>query len=252
MTIKISVITATKNNINTIESCLKSISIQTFKNIQLIWIDGGSTDGTKEYLEAKLKDYSEVIFISELDYGVYDALNKGLLNSTGDIIGFLHADDVYAHEYVLKDIAVEFLNSEVDVVYGDLMYVAGENINLPLRIWKTGEFSTKKLNRGWMPPHPTLYIRRRIIEKVGLFNTHYKISSDYDHVVRIFRNKYIKFKYIPDIFIKMRVGGISNRSLKNIIIKTREDFEIIRKNRVGSILTVFLKNITKIKQFYIN
>ena len=230
---------------------MNSIENQSYKNIQLIWIDGESVDGTKEYLMDRAKKYPDSIFISEFDNGIYDALNKGLKHATGDIVGFLHADDLLENRQVLSDIANEFKNSNVDVVYGDLVYVDKNNINLFFRKWKSEVFQIKNLKYGWMPPHPTVYARQRIIKKIGFFNTKYQISSDYDYMLRLFTIDNIVAAYIPKVLVKMRVGGESNKSIKNIIKKILEDVEIVRKNKIGNILTIFFKNILKIKQLLI-
>ena len=187
MSIKISVITATYNCANTIKQTLDSLAGQTYKNIEPIWIDGGSKDETNSIIQnCQLKNLG--VLVSEPDDGIYDALNKGIRLATGDVIGFLHADDVYENESVLKKIAQEFNDSSVMGVYGDLVYVREKSPKLVVRKWRAGVFDKKLLQKGWMPPHPTLYLRREVYEQFGSFNLKYKIAADYDFILRIFSN----------------------------------------------------------------
>jgi len=248
MTVLISIITATKNNIKTIADTLDSISTQTYPLIDMVWIDGKSTDGTVNILEKRYQEDSGTL-ISEKDSGIYDALNKGLELAKGDVIGFLHADDVLADNNVISDIAEIFLNPEIDVVYGDLEYVKKDNTNHVVRHWKSDSFIQSKLKMGWMPPHPTVYIRKSVYENIGFFNRDYTISADYDHMLRVFSTSNNLFHYIPRVLVRMRIGGQSNKSIKNIIKKSLQDYKIIRTNKIGGILTLILKNLRKIKQF---
>ena len=246
---KISVITATRNCISTLPGTILSIESQTHNSIEAIWIDCLSTDGTLEYLKSKLKSQSSIL-ISESDNGIYDALNKGLRLATGDIIGFLHSDDIYADRFCLSRIAKAFEDTQVDAVYGDLVYVNKYNVDSKVRYWRSKEFKNSLLKQGWMPPHPTLYVRRNIYENLGGFNTKFKISSDYDLVLRLFSNPSFKSKYLPHILVKMRTGGASNKSITNILKKSIEDMQVLKKHKVGGGFTLFLKNFSKIPQFF--
>ena len=251
MTIKISIITATKNCISTINDALHSLDIQIYSTLEFIWVDGLSDDGTYQFLLSKFnKNMGKLI--SEKDSGIYDALNKGVILSTGDVIGFLHADDVLFNEDVLARIAFEFENNNADVVYGDLLYVENSNLTKIVRNWKSELFQPNLLIKGWMPPHPTLYLKKELFVQLNGFNADYKIAADYDFILRLFSIPNINIKYIPQVIVKMRTGGASNKSLRNLILKSYEDYCSIKKNSIGGMLTLFRKNIGKICQFIFN
>lgn len=243
---KISIITAVYNNKDSIVDAIKSVQNQTYYNIEHIIIDGGSTDGTVELIESL--DYQPTVFISEPDTGIYDALNKGIIKASGDVIGFMHSDDMYDSERSVQKIADSFQNV-VDMVYGDLQYVRKDDIKSIVRYWKSGEYSTKKLRRGWMPPHPTVYLRREVYEKYGLFDTSFRIAADYDYMLRVLSDNTRVFKYIPEVLVKMRVGGESN-SMLNYQKKWCEDLRAMRKNNIGGVPTLFVKNASKVFQFF--
>ena len=173
--IKISLITVTYNSIHTIENCLNSVISQNYKNIEHIVIDGASSDGTFELLKSRKDDFS--VLISEPDDGMYFALNKAIKYATGDIIGFLHSDDLYQDNTVIEKVAQAFINNATDSVYGDLTYVNKSDPSKIIRFWQSGEFTLKKLNYGWMPPHPTFFVRRSIYQQYGCFDTHFKIAD---------------------------------------------------------------------------
>lgn len=248
MTLKISIITATYNNVDTIDTTLQSVLSQTYSNIEYIVIDGASVDGTLE----KLQKYQSQIacLVSEPDKGMYHALNKGIEKATGQIIGFLHADDFYASENILEKIAALFSEKNCDAVYGDLQYVYKNNINKVLRNWKSGEYHIKNMRKGWMPPHPTLFIKKEFYTNYGSFDTSYKVAADYDLMTRFLCRYKMNACYIPEVIIKMRWGGKSNKNLKNIFIKMMDDYRAIRTNKVGSIFTLIRKNTSKINQFF--
>lgn len=227
---------------------LDSIQAQTWPHIEYVVIDGGSTDGTLQILNDR-RDMISVL-ISEPDGGIYDALNKGFSRSTGDIIGIMHSDDFYAHERVLECVASAFDDPAVDVVYGDLDYVSKDEPSRIIRRWRPGSFSHKKLAWGWMPPHPTMYLRRRVIDEWGVFDTHFRIAADYDAILRYLSRGKIYPKYIPQVLVKMRVGGESNRSLSHILRKSQEDLLALRKNNVGGFRALAWKNLSKIGQFF--
>ncbi len=247
MQTRITIITATYNSVKTLEQTIKSLHSQTYKNVQHIIIDGKSSDGTLEIID-KYKQHIDIV-ISEADKGIYDALNKGIALATSEVIGFLHADDIFAADNVLEEIANVFYNNNIDAVYGDLQYVAETDINKIIRHWRSNSFEPNKIYKGWMPPHPTFYVRRQMYLKHNTFNINYKIAADYDMMMRLLFVHKIKVKYIPMVMIKMRVGGKSNASIKNIIRKMSEDYNIMRTHKIGGILTLFFKNISKISQF---
>lgn len=254
---KFSIITATYNSVASIVDTQRSLAEQYFPRDQLEWIlvDGGSTDGTLERI-AEGRFHPDQ-WVSEPDKGLYDALNKGVRMATGDFIGFLHADDFLAGAGVLHRISCALENSGADAVYGDLDYVRdlGNGEFGMVRRWKSGIYYRWKLNWGWMPPHPTLYLRREIYEQAKLDNGEYFDSSftcaaDYDFMLRIFGKHRVEPAYLKTVLVKMRIGGISNRSLKHIIRKSREDWRAIRRNGIGHIHTLAWKNIGKLGQFF--
>jgi glycosyltransferase len=190
------------------------------------------------------------VFVSERDDGIYDALNKGIERATGEVVGFLHADDLFADSAVLAGVAEAFSDPHVEAVYGDLVYVRHDNVDHVVRYWRAGEFELGALRRGWMPPHPTFYVRRCVYQRLGLFNTRYRIAADYDSMLRFLGRGGVRAAYIPQVMVRMRVGGISNRSLSNVLRKSREDLDILRVNGVGGISTLLQKNLSKLSQFW--
>jgi len=245
---KISVITAVRNNCDTIAEALDSVLAQTHADVELIVIDGASTDGTGSVLERYAPRLS--VLVSEPDLGIYDALNKGIARATGDIIGFLHADDLLADRNVLATIAAAFSQAATDGVYGDLLYVSKRNPQQVVRYWRSCEFTPRLLAKDWMPAHPTLYLRRQVYRQFGGFDTSLRIAADYDFMLRVLCSGTLQLTYIPQVLVKMRVGGASNRSMANLWRKSREDWRALRRNRVGGIFTLLLKNLSKLPQFF--
>ena len=244
---KLTLITATYNSERNISDCLNSVSSQTYSNVEHIIIDGGSCDKTVEIIKSG-STFSKII--SEPDQGIYDALNKGIKIATGDIIGFLHSDDLLDDSNTLSDIVERFKNSNADGVYGDLLYVNKDNTNKTIRHWKSKAFHQRNLRYGWMPAHPTLFLKKKIFEKHGLFDLSFKIAADYDFMLRILKDSELKFEYLPKVITKMRVGGASNKNLSNILQKSREDLRAIRKNNIGGFHTLIFKNLRKLGQFF--
>jgi glycosyltransferase len=244
---KISVITAVYNRQDTIGDAMRSVQTQSHRPLEHVVVDGASRDGTLEVVE-RLRDATTRL-LSEPDEGIYDAINKGLRIATGDVLGLMHSDDVFAHDDVLRKIAKAFTDPAIDMVYGDLDYVAKSDMSKVIRAWKAGPFSPERLARGWMPPHPTLYVRRRVIEQHGAYDTSYRIAADYDAVLRWFGKAKLRAAYIPEVMVKMRVGGESNRSLGRIIAKSHEDYRTLRAHNVGGIGTLLWKNLSKVGQF---
>ena len=245
--LKISVITAVYNNRETISAALDSALGQSGVDIELVVIDGGSTDGTLEVL----RSYTDRlhVLVSEPDRGIYDALNKGIQRASGEVVGFLHSDDLFADAGVLSRIAAAFADPEVGAVYGDLLYVRKDNPDEVVRYWRSGVFSERRLRWGWMPPHPTLYVRRHVYEQHGLFDTSFRIAADYDFILRTLGQNRVGVRYIPEVLVKMRVGGVSNRSLRNIVRKSSEDLRALRRNGVGGLGALLWKNLSKLPQF---
>jgi glycosyltransferase len=244
---KVSIITATYNSAITIADTLASLEKQTYDNIEYIIIDGASKDNTLEVVKKQSSRVS--ITISESDKGIYDALNKGIKAATGDVVGFLHSDDLFAYPEAVQDIVDQFKSSQCGAVYGDLQYVSKDDTDHVIRLWKSGKYQKSNLKKGWMPPHPTFYMKRELYEKFGLFDLSFKIAADYDSLLRYLWSNDVKSSYVPKVIMKMRVGGASNRSLKNIIQKTQEDIIALKNNNLFWPTALFIKNFSKIPQF---
>jgi glycosyltransferase involved in cell wall biosynthesis len=244
---RITLITAVYNRSARIAGAIKSVRSQQHEDIEHLIIDGGSTDGTLSAIQES--GHARLRVISEPDQGIYDALNKGIARATGDIIGLLHSDDVFADAYVLARVATAFADPAVDAVYGDLDYVAAEDMGRVIRRWRAGPYTQADLRRGWMPPHPTLFLRRAVIARLGPYDASYRIAGDYEAILRWFHRGGIRPAYIPEVLVKMRVGGESNRSLGRILRKSREDYRALRTHGVGGIGTLACKNLRKLPQF---
>ena len=243
---KISIITITYNSAKSLQRALDSVQSQTYKHIEHVLVDGASTDGTREMIEAYASKHPNVRWVSEKDDGIYDAINKGIEMATGDVIGFLHSDDVLYSSDSIEQIALAFENEKADIVYGDLQYCKGGKVT---RRWKSNTFNPRSLKYGWMPPHPTVYVRRKVYEQVGPYDDWFRISADYDMILRLFKADY-KSHYIPSVLVSMETGGASNKDTKARLSKTQEDYLVLKKNHVGAgLLTVACKQLRKIKQF---
>ncbi len=245
---KITLITVVYNNAYGLRSSLESSLSQTHHEVERIVIDGCSTDDTLQVLQ----DYTLKIdqIVSEPDNGIYDALNKGIQLASGDIIGILHSDDLFAGRNILRKIARKFESSSTDLLYGDLCYVRNEAPEHIVRYWMSGAFSQSRLSNGWMPPHPTVYVRRELFDRYGLYDTHYRIAADYDWMLRLLTKQTLVVAYLPEVLVHMRTGGVSNRSLKNLWQKSREDILILRNHQIGGVMTLVKKNIRKVSQFW--
>jgi glycosyltransferase len=247
---KISIITATWNCAGTLSDCLQSVAQQSYLNREHLVVDGASTDGTLDIVTKHIEQIDHVV--SEQDTGIYDALNKGLSLATGDVIGFLHADDKYASDGVLEMVATAFEAGDVCAVYGDLDYVSQQDTSKVLRRWRSKPFNIRDLGWGWMPAHPTLYVRREWYTRIGGFDTGYRISADYLSILKLFMHPEFTSLYLPEVLVHMRSGGASNRSLSAIVKKSKEDWRALRScnfrvlNAIGAIAC---KNLSKISQF---
>lgn len=244
---KISVITAAYNREHTIGETMRSLQGQSYRSFEHILVDGASTDGTLAMIERSLDP--QCIVISEPDTGIYDALNKGISAASGEIVGILHSDDYYPDADVLARVAEKFTAEHCDIVYGDLEYVRNDASRRTIRRWRAGHFRPQSLAWGWMPPHPTVFVSRSVIEKHGAYDTSYRIAADYDAMLRYFGDSSLKFGYVPSVMMKMRWGGASNKSLTNMAIKMKEDYRSIRRNNIGGLLTLAAKNLSKAHQF---
>ncbi len=246
--IKISIITAVRNNRDNIATCIQSVRSQTYQNIEHIVVDGHSADGTTDIIREHEGEISR--WISEPDNSIYDALNKGIHLATGDIVGFLHSDDLFDNPSVIENIAATFMQTGCDAVYGDLLYVSRTDASKVIRYWKSSPFDVKKFRNGWMPAHPTLFMRKEVYNRFGLFDLRYKIASDYDLMLRTVGSGKLNCEYLPEIITRMRVGGASNKSLKNIWRKSYEDWQALKRNKKGGFYALILKNLSKLEQFF--
>jgi glycosyltransferase len=249
---RLSLVTACFNSVQTLPDTLDSVRVQGGADFEHILVDGGSQDGTRALIEAECARPGSRItrWRSERDGGIFDALNKGIGLAAGDVLGFLHADDVLADPYILQKVVKCFSDASVAAVYGDLLYVRREDTNRVVRYWKAGEFSFRELARGWMPPHPTLYVRRSWYAANGGFDTSYRIASDYDLMLRLLAAPGGRVVYLPEVIVRMRLGGNSNRSLGNIIRKSAEDYRALKANKVGGLGALMWKNLRKLPQFF--
>lgn len=244
---KVSIVTAVFNRADTIADTLTSVQAQSYRPVEHLIQDGGSTDGTLDRIKARATDTTQLV--SEPDGGIYNAINKGIFRASGDVVGLMHSDDYYAHDRVLERIAELFEDKNIDRIYGDLDYVSVSKPGKVIRHWRAGPYSRDRLRRGWMPPHPTLYLRRDVFQKWGFYDTDFRIAADYDAMLRYLWTGHVQLAYLPEVLIKMRVGGASNRSLKHILQKSREDYRALRRNGVGGAGVLLAKNTRKLHQF---
>ena len=246
---KISIITVSFNSQSTIKHTIQSVASQDYQNKEYILIDGASTDWTLDIISF-LKDKINY-FVSEKDNGIYNAMNKGIKASSGDIIGILNSDDFYSNNEVLSKVANIFEETDCDCLYGDLVYVDKGDARKIVRYWKSREFSKRKLRMGWMLPHPTFFVKKEIYEKYGLYNLKLKTAADYEMILRLLHNDSIKVEYLPEILIKMRIGGESNSSFLNRLKGNYEDNLAWDMNNLRKPPFIrFLKPLRKIKQFF--
>jgi len=244
---RISVITVCFNSANTIRHTLESIKNQTYLNIEHIIIDGASTDKTLQIVQ----DFTHVSkVISERDKGIFDAMNKGIRYASGDIIGILNSDDVYANDDVLGVVADTFQTTGTDTLYGDLQYVHPRNMSMVLRRWKSGKYHLNKFKYGWMPPHPTFFVKKEVYRKAGLFDTTLKTAADYEFMLRTLYKYQFSCDYVPKVLVKMAAGGASNVSLNARLNANREDRRAWAINGLTPyFFTLYLKPARKIFQF---
>lgn len=245
---KISVITVCFNSEKHIAETIGSVLSQTYRDLEYIIIDGGSTDYTVEIISS----FGDRItrWISEPDGGLYHAMNKGVAMATGDVIGFLHSDDFFADDRVVERIAGHFGQKQTDGIYGDIRYVDQHDTDKILTGRTSGVFRRRKMWFGWHPPHPTLYLHKKWLTEKVPFDTSFDIAADYDLMLRLIIKHKLSLEYIPEVLVKMRVGGVSNRTMKNVRKKWREDYRAMKKNSFGNWLTLFLKTMRPVAHFY--
>lgn len=246
---KVSIITVTFNSSATLEQTIRSVINQTYKNIEYIIVDGKSTDDTLKITE-KYKNYISKI-ISQKDKGLYDAINMGIELATGDVIGILHSDDFYLGTEVIQKYVNVFEKEKCDAVYADLYYVDKENTDKIVRKWKSGIYHKNSFINGWMPPHPSFFVKKEIYSKYGKFNLDFKTAADYELMLRFILRDKISIGYLPEFTVKMRVGGKSNVSVKNRVNANLEDRMAWSINGLKpKFYTLYLKPLRKILQFF--
>jgi glycosyltransferase involved in cell wall biosynthesis len=248
---KLSIITVVLDKKYEVEDCINSVLNQTYKDVEYIIVDGGSTDGTVDIIRQYEKKIS--VWISKPDHGLYDAMNKGIEIASGDVVGFLNADDVYFDDNVLENIASVMNNSNTDACYSDLVYVDNNNLNKIVRYWRSYEFQTGLFKKGWVPAHPTFFVRKNIYDQYGTFDLSYKLAADYELMARFLEYYKIRVKYVPKVSVKMRVGGATNKSPSNIVRQNLEIFKACKKNNIKIFYPLFLTNkfINRVHQFYL-
>ncbi len=247
---RISIITATYNSAATIRDTVSSVKAQSFESVEHLIIDGGSTDGTLDIL----KEYQYIDRISsEPDRGIYDAMNKGIGMANGDVIGILNSDDHYAGPKVLAKVAEAFASTETDAVYGDLDYVDAKDTNRIVRSWRSGQYVPGAFKWGWMPPHPTFFVRKEIYERYGGFNLNLGTAADYELMLRFIHRQGIRLAYLPEVLVKMRSGGASNASLAARLKANQNDLKAWKENDLEPYwFTLYLKPLRKIGQFLVS
>lgn len=238
---RISIITVCYNSAQTIRDSIESVLSQNYSEIEYIVVDGGSTDGTLGILE----EYRESIdiFVSGPDQGIYDAMNKGIKRATGDVVGLLNSDDLFAKNSVLRRVAKEFEEVRVDAVFGDLVYVRSNDPSKVVRNWKSSEYYPGAFSKGWHPAHPTFYVRRKVYQELGGFDTRMKVSADFEIMMRFLEVGSISSSYIPETLVLMRTGGESNKSIRNILVGNRYIYEAFRKHGIRYPWLYFPKRI---------
>lgn len=248
-TMKVSLITVTYNSGAYLQDCIDSVMRQGYPDIEHIVIDGGSTDGTLEIIKNNGNHIAK--WVSEKDKGMYDAINKGMAMATGDIVGILNSDDMLASVDVLQAIVDSFNDHLLDAVYGDLVYVNKINTNKVVRLWRGLPYKRYRFRYGWMPAHPTFYLRREIIDQFGGYESHYFTAADYEFMARYLYRYRISAMYLNKLIVKMRVGGQSNVTLKSRLRGNRRDYLAMKKNKIPfPFLASVLKPIIKLQQYY--
>lgn len=231
---KLSIITVCYNGARTIADTLESVASQNHPDIQHIVIDGASTDGTLEVIKRHGQHVAQLV--SEPDRGIYEAMNKGLRLATGNIIGFLNADDVYADTGVLARVSATMEAEKLDALFGDAEFVSPDRPDCPLRRYRSRHFRPGRIAWGWMPAHPTLFLRRELYKRFGLFRTDYRIAGDFELVARMFHGDTLKYRHVPEVLVRMRTGGVSTGGWRNTLLLNREVLRACRENGISTSL----------------
>nr|WP_315431221.1 glycosyltransferase family 2 protein [uncultured Albidiferax sp.] len=237
---KISVITVAYNSATTIARTLHSVASQHHAEIEHIVIDGGSQDGTVAQVHLHGQHVQKLV--SEPDHGIYDAMNKGIAAATGDIVGFLNADDHYTHPGVLAKVHQIFVDTQLDMVFGDVAFFHSAKPDQPIRRYRSDRFRPSRISWGWMPAHPALFVRRSVFESAGPFQMGYRIAGDFEWVARAFQNKTLRYAYLPEVLVHMQTGGISTQGWRSTLLLNRE---VMRACRDNGIATNWFKILSK-------
>lgn len=245
---KVSIITVCYNSEKTLKDTISSVLEQDYDDIEYIIIDGKSTDGTVGLIESYGKQID--LFISEKDKGMYDALNKGIKMANGELIGILNSDDFYIDKKVISDLVKQIKSDDADALYADLYYVDAKDSSIVKRYWKSGAYKAGKFLKGWMPPHPTFFIKKWAYKKYGGFNLSLKSAADYELMLRMIHKEKVKLSYLPRVIVKMRIGGMSNSSIVNRLKANKEDQKAWKINGLKPHpLTFLFKPMRKVFQF---
>lgn len=249
MPMKVSVVTAVYNRERTLGRALASLNGQEHPEVEQVLVDGGSTDRSLEVAaQHPAPEPQTRRTLSEPDEGIYDAINKGIGLATGDIVGLLHSDDELASPQTLVRVVEAMQDPGIDLVYGDLEFFAADDPVRVVRSWRSGPFQRSALRRGWMPPHPTVYVRRSVFDRFGLYDTSYRIAGDYDFLLRVLLDPSVGVAYVPEVLYRLGIGGASTGSLAGILRKTREDLRAARSHGLNPLLTIASKNLRKLHQ----
>jgi glycosyltransferase involved in cell wall biosynthesis len=225
--LKISIITVSYNCALVVGDCLASVAAQSYPRVEHVVIDGASTDGTLALLQAHYKQLA--VLVSEPDSGIYDAMNKGIDLAGGDVIGFLNSDDLYANVGVLARVASAFDEEpQLEACYADLVYTNRIDTSRSVRYWKSGYFLPGSFSNGWCPPHPAFFVRRSVYERLGGFDLSYRLAADFELMLRFLEINKIRARYVPEVWVKMRAGGVTNNSIKNIVVQNQEILRALR------------------------
>lgn len=235
---RITVITVAFNAASTIADTLESVASQTYHHVEHVVVDGASTDGTMAVIERHGKHVARLV--SEPDRGIYDAMNKGLRLATGEVIGFLNADDVYADPDVLARVSAIMEAEKLDALFGDADFVSPDRPDRPVRRYCSERFRPDRIAWGWMPAHPTLFLRRHVYERFGVFRTDYRIAGDFELVARIFHGGTLRYRHVPEVLVRMRTGGISTGGWRSTLQLNREVLRACRENGIATSLPKIL------------
>ena len=253
---QVSLITCTRNSEKTIKNCCLSISSQTYHNIEHVISDKNSQDQTISTI--KKYGIKNLVIHKQKSTGIYGALNEGIKKSNGSIIGILHSDDEFIDNDVISNVVQKFLQNDLDILFSNIFYTNQNDTSKIIRKWESNlkegvqsnSLLNEKINSGWMPPHTTIFFKRNLINKIGYYNEDLTISSDYEFIIRMFRENNLKIFFLNKFTVKMRTGGISNKNIKNIFLKMREDLNIMKRFKLNRIKCILFKNFSKVKQFF--